>query len=541
MDMISTKILKTINGIFTIFLFMVVAVLVSCQKQEGLQDDPYAGGMAALGVKFLNEDPDPNRGLPGSEVTFKVTGLAKYNDQFEFLINETKADIIALTDSTLTVKIPAQASSGGTTVILNGQSFFGPKFTIEGKIAIDPSFKAVNGTNGAISDVLITPDGNYMMVGFFSNFESQAPTVPVNNVLLLSRDGVFQNTLKSQLGAQGGLTSLIRLNTGQFIIAGILGSYNRRFGMNGITRLNNDGSLDSLVIDVVNTTPEVVEKGRDTVAKFNGGVAGLISRAFVKDDRITAIGSFSNYLRYYYLRSTRDFKVVDITKMSQMVRLKEDGTMDSTFNYNPQTKTSYPGGNGSISSGIMQPDGKVIAVGNFTTYNGITANRIVRIGLDGSVDGSFISGTGADDAVGSITQNPINGKLLLTGRFKHYNGVAREGVVLLNPNGSVDESFNFGQLIGGIANYALQLSNGKIVVSGFFNKYNNVVRQGFMMLNANGSLAEGYNNTGAFNGTISKILETTTSLGTPALLIVGSFNKFDNTKVGNIVKIELKN
>jgi hypothetical protein len=214
--------------------------------------------------------------------------------------------------------------------------------------------------------------------------------------------------------------------------------------------------------------------------------------------------------------------------------------MDSTYNYNPSTRQGYAGGNGDINDAFMQTDGKIIAVGAFSSFNGLQANHIVRLNTDGSVDATFASGTGADGPVTSIRYNTTTGKMILAGSFKTYGGKARSGVVLLNADGSVDDTFQFGELTGGVPNFAAQLNNGKVLISGNFNKYNSIIRQGFMILNADGSLAAGYNNTGAFQGRITKVVETTSALGNPAVILVGDFNKFDNTKVGNIVRVELK-
>lgn len=536
----------SIDKIFTrlrmlgVLLFMLSVVHFSCKK-DILQEDPYAGGMESLGIKFNNEDPDPNSGIPGTQVTFKVKGLLGYKDKFEFLINETKAEILGLTDSTLTVKVPEQASSGGTTVVLQGQSFFGPKFTVEGKVNIDPTFKVANGTNGPIMDAINTTDGGYIMVGLFRDFENQSATTPVNSIFSMSRDGAIQTSLKFGEGANGLIYSINRLSNGQFMIGGLFNNFHKRIGLNSITRLNVDGSLDSTIVEVVNTSVDNPLMGVDTVAKFNGGVYGVITKTFVRDNKTTAIGSFDNYVNYYYFRSTRELKIPDVTKMNTVVRFNEDGSLDKTFNYNEATKQSYAGANGFLNSGIMLSDGKIIGVGSFTTFNGVRANRIVRLNTDGSVDESFAVGTGADDVVNSITQNAVTKKIMITGAFKNFNGKAAEGVVMLNEDGSVDSQFKLGSLIGGLPSYATQLNNGKVIISGAFDKYNNVVRQGFMVLNADGSLASGYNNTGAFQGVISKIIETTTALGTPGLLIIGNFYKFNNTRVGNIVRVEFKN
>lgn len=538
--MISNYIKNTGLNLIKALLLLVLIVQVACKKSPALQEDPYGGGKAPLGIKFSTDDPTPNSGGADDAVTFKISGLLSYKNNFQFLVNEIAATVTAVTDSTVTVTIPDNASSGGTTVIANGQSFFGPKFTVNGKVSIDASFKAVNGTNAAINDLLQTNDGNYLMVGAFTNFESQAPSTPVNHIVLISHDGAFQSQLASGAGAGGVLQTVNRLDNGQYIVGGFLTSYNNRKGINGITRLNIDGSLDSASIEVINLKPQIPEFGLDTVATFNGGVFGTIVKSFVNNGKITILGNFSNYVKYFYLRSTRDFKVADVTKMSQIARLTTDGTMDSTYNYNPVTRQGYAGANGDINDAFMQADGKIVAVGSFSTFNGVQANHIVRLNTDGSVDATFAAGTGTDGPVTSVRYNATTGKIVIAGAFNTYAGKSLNGVALLNADGSADNTFQFSQLAGGVPNFAAQLNNGKVLVSGNFNSYGNIVRQGFMILSANGALASGYNNTGAFQGRITKMIETTSALGNPAVLLVGDFTKFDNTKVGNIVRVELK-
>lgn len=537
--MISINIIhKKLNLVLAV-LAILVAVNFSCKKNV-IQEDPYKGGMEALGVKFTGEEADPNSGAPGDEVTFKVKGLAVYKDKFEFYINEVKAEVTNLTDSTLSVKVPENVSTGGTTLLLQGQSFFGPKFTVEGKVSVDASFKAPNGSNGPILDMTTTSSGDYLLVGGFTNFESQAPAIPVNGIALISRDGAFLSSLASKEGANGSIISINKLNSGKYMVSGILSGYGKRKGINSVTRLNANGSLDTMSVDMINTKPEIASLNKDTVAAYNGGVFGAVRKSFVRDEKTTLIGQFDYYVSYYYPRSTKDFKVPDITNMPQLVRLKQDGTMDSTFNYNPVTKKGYAGSNGFVNDGFMQADGKIVCGGTFSTYNGLTVNNIVRINTDGSVDQTFATGTGADGAISSVTYNAVTGKIMLSGIFNNFNGKPRNGVVMLNANGSVDDSFQFGTISGGFANYAAQLNNGKVIVSGGFDRYNGVVRQGFMILGTNGTLAVGYNNTGAFLGQIFKMVETTSTLGNPAVILIGSFSKFDNKKVGNIVRVEIK-
>ncbi len=292
---------------------------------------------------------------------------------------------------------------------------------------------------------------------------------------------------------------------------------------------------------MINPTPIDFKKNKDTVPTFNGGVLGLITKSFVFNDRIYAIGNFTNYIRAFYDRSTYDTKVYDVTRVRQMVCMKMDGAMDSTFHYDPTTKQSPAAGNGEVIDGIQQADGKLILVGGFSTFNGIAANHIVRINLDGSVDPTFKAGAGADNNITSITYNATTNKILITGTFTTYGGSAKKGVAMLNADGSIDNTFNFGTITSGVATYAAQLNNGRVIVTGNFKSYNNVIRQGFMILNSDASLAAGYNNTGQFIGRVYKIIEATSSFGNPAVILVGSIQRFDNKPFGNIVRVEIKN
>src|SRR5690606_630236 len=64
--------------------------------------------------------------------------------------------------------------------------------------------------------------------------------------------------------------------------------------------------------------------------------------------------------------------------------------------------TGAIGLNVSVHSIALQPDGKILAGGDFTTFNGTTQNRIVRLNSDGTLDSSFNTGTGANDYIRKV-------------------------------------------------------------------------------------------------------------------------------------------
>lgn len=521
-------------------------LLTACSKKEIIGEDPYAGGRESLGVKFIGNYASPESGAPGDEVMVNIKGLKSWENKFEIFINDERSEVIALTDSTIKIRVPEKVTSGSISVLLNGEMFFGPRFDIVGKVSLDKGYKIVNGSNSSISDAVIFQSG-YLLVGGFTNFENQATTAnPINYLAYVTAAGVYQASLNSKKGANGTLLSVSKLSSGKYIVSGTFNLFNKRTGINNITRLNSDGSLDTTIISVINLTPANDRAGFDTVATFNGGVSGYIHKTFVANvdnlgERVYAIGEFQDYGSYFYERSTRDFKILDKVKMKQVIRLDADGTLDESYNYDAATKTSYAGGNGAIFDAYLESNNKLILAGNFTTFHGKNANRIVRLNDDGKVDESFNTGSGADGAVNSIQKDVVSGKLLITGTFTSFNGKPYRNLVRINEDGSVDESFKPKEFIGGIPNFAFQLKNGKVLVTGTFSKYDGVTRRGFLIMNNDGSASQDYNNNGEFSGRVNKVIETQSSLGNPAVILLGFIQKFNDEKVGNIIRVELKN
>ena len=216
-----------------------------------------------------------------------------------------------------------------------------------------------------------------------------------------------------------------------------------------------------------------------------------------------------------------------------------DGNLDEDYNFDASGK-SNPGANGYINDAYLQADNSLVIVGDFTTFHGTSANRIVRLDKDGNVDPTFNVGSGANDRIASINFDPVSKTFLIVGRFTSFNGQPAANIVRLKEDGSVDNSFQLLKFTGGTPNFAQQLSSGKVIVSGNFIKYNNITRRGFLVLNSDGSLSQEYNNIGAFEGQIRKAIETTSSLGNPAVILIGFIQKFNDQRVGNILRVEIK-
>lgn len=141
----------------------------------------------------------------------------------------------------------------------------------------------------------------------------------------------------------------------------------------------------------------------------------------------------------------------------------QDGSIDNTFNIGN-------GFNDIVHDIKLQSDGKIIAVGNFTSYNGNSCNRIVRIHPNGSIDNSFQIGNGFDSWGFSIAIQ-TDGKIIIAGNFSSYKDtLIGARIIRLNQNGTIDSSFNTGTGFGS-AVFALKIQNdGKIIAGGAISK-----------------------------------------------------------------------
>ena len=113
--------------------------------------------------------------------------------------------------------------------------------------------------------------------------------------------------------------------------------------------------------------------------------------------------------------------------------INPDGSIDVSFN-------TGLGFNSQIYGLALQADGKIIVGGNFTKFNGMSVNRIVRLLSDGTLDTSFNVGLGADEIIETVLVLP-DGKIVVGGRFSTFNGIAHNRLVRLDFNGSVDAGF----------------------------------------------------------------------------------------------------
>lgn len=527
--------MKLINKNIYIIFFLFGTLFQSCSKKQDIGVNPYEGAKEPLGIVFTTVKASPEAGLPGETIILNVKGLLKYENQFKIYLNNVEAEVVDLTASTIEIRIPQEVSSGNVTIILNNQIFYGPRVGVEGKASVDVDFKIVNGFDGYVSQIL--PNlGGFIVTGYFNNFENQATNANIiNSIHFLNSLGQSATTMAFRRSAVGSIRSIAKLPNGQFMVAGGLVSFSNR-AVGSIARLNAGGSLDTTVVAVINPNSEDRPlDGFDTVSTFNGGLNGFVTNVFpAEDDKVIAVGTFASHYKIDYNYSSRENRRAVISRVNDVAKMKADGSLDSTFSFN------NTGFNGFVNNAVQLNDGRVVIVGSFSSFNGRPAKNIICIKPNGEVDNTFAPG-GTDKEIIWVTYNPTTDKIAFAGAFTQFAGASSNGVALMNGNGTVDQTFQFANVKDGIPSFAYPLTNGRVFVQGSFMKYNNVDRSGLLILEANGAAKQEYNNLGRLIGIVTTLVETTSSLGNPAILLGGSILSVDGKSVGNIVKIEVKN
>jgi hypothetical protein len=174
-----------------------------------------------------------------------------------------------------------------------------------------------------------------------------------------------------------------------------------------------------------------------------------------------------------------EFTTVKGLARSGIARLNADGSGDATFNAGTNANTS-----GYLSSVALQSDGKVL----------IGGSRIARLNANGSLDGSFTLDIGfiySPEVHSLVVQS--DGKVLIGGLFSTVNGANRNGIARLNANGSLDSSFDPGSGVNGLVGSIVVQSDGKVLIGGYFFTVNGTNRYSIARLNANGSLDSSFN------------------------------------------------
>ncbi|MDX1905915.1 MAG: T9SS type A sorting domain-containing protein [Bacteroidia bacterium] len=357
--------------------------------------------------------------------------------------------------------------------------------------SVDLSFNTSTGFDEESFSIILQPDGRIVVGGNFGKFSWRTHS----RITRLNNDGSPDTTFNPGTGFNKAVYAMAIQSDGKIIAGGLFTSFNgaSRFQ---ITRLNTDGSLDTT---------------------FNAGIGSngsIISMVLQPDEKIVIQGDFTEF---------------NGVPRKSVARLNVDGSLDTTFN--PLGITD-----GFASSLALQPDGKLIVGGSFTNFGGVGQNKIARLNIDGSLDTTFNSDESTSLYVYSVAVQP-DGKVIVGGEFTLFNGEFRDGILRLNSDGSLDNSFDPGPGIDGYIRSAILQPDGKILVLGTFSAFNGIPRTLIARLNSDGSLDTSFNPGAEFGAQLILQINSIAFQQDGKMVIAGAFTSFNGVPRKNIVRL----
>lgn len=317
--------------------------------------------------------------------------------------------------------------------------------------------------NGAyLLDSIDNGDSAYFY-GYFTGYSQNNSSS--KHIIKLNQDLTIDYSFNVGTGFDGVYyngESILQQLDGKIVATGVFTSYNGTSSTR-IIRLNTDGSVDT---------------------SFVTG-SGFVGTAFPYTLR-TGIDSLGNI--YVPGRYTQ-YNGVSVP-MGYLAKLNSDGVMDMTFS----ATSSY---NNVTMAVLINDDDSLYVTGYFSSFSGVSANRIIKLMSNGYKDTSFNYGTGFN----SSGDNP-NGFLRISGEtsfyvygtnFTQYNGISANSIIKLNSDGTVDNSFNYGTgFNGGVLSPSLIIWSNKLLLSGSFTSYNGTPSLYYIILNSDGTVFQSF-------------------------------------------------
>lgn len=156
---------------------------------------------------------------------------------------------------------------------------------------------------------------------------------------------------------------------------------------------------------------------------------------------------------------------------NDLLRLNPDGSIDTGFN--PRVNA---GGNG-VYCIAVQADGKILVGGIIHQVGGQRRLGLARLHASGALDGAFNPMGETSYGILSLALQ-ADGRILVGGRFDTIAGHSRTNLARLNPDGTLDTTFDAGAIDGFAVNALALQMDGKILVAGSFTTLGGLPRNG---------------------------------------------------------------
>lgn len=371
----------------------------------------------------------------------------------------------------------------------------------------DQSFTFGYGPNRGIHKLALQDD-KILVVGAFKYPNWYGP----DSLIRLNSNGDVDASFHPQLGKLRDIQQIVVQPDGKILLAGTvqIGSSTHYCG---VIRLDKDGSTDPAFNLYTVSYGDYHQYVGALALESNGNIL-FANNVWVEDAvyegylrRLNSSGNEIAYSKTFWTNAyliqndgkiiVTGFKQLDrdaewyVTKRA-IVRLNADLSVDASFNFDDEKRYAnrFPL-KSQILTSTLQADNKIIIGGEFSETSGYVTNNIARIHTNGSFDDSFNQHKGCS---GTILASAVlkNGKTIVGGRFNKYNNVYTPNIARLNKNGQPDATFQPGRGTNGkIYTIAIQ-SNNKILIGGDFTTYDGHTCSNMVRLNADGSFDPGF-------------------------------------------------
>lgn len=368
-------------------------------------------------------------------------------------------------------------------------SFFKKIIRFDEEGGYDDSYDASNYSSFEVNRIVVDDEDKLLVGGNFQTYRG----IIVDHFMRLNYDGTLDQSYTYRAGLDREPYAMYAMEDDKIIIIGPFNVYNGEIRKR-IAIIHPDGELDEDFIF-------------DTDANIIPYHASVQS-----DGKVIVAVSISN------TDSANGF-------LYKLIRLNTDGSIDESFDLDE-------GFNTLVTSTLILPNGKIIAMGNFNSLNGFEANRIISLNHDGTIDSTFDSGLGFNGFVRKAELLTDN-KILVSGDFTSYNGVDRQFLAKLNLDGSLDTNFN-PQLDFNSNSVTFDIqSDGKIIIIGEFTEVNNTVANRIIRLNPDGSIDTSFNSGSGFDDIAIDI----TCLEDDKIIVRGNFEIYDGQPIISIARL----
>src|SRR5436190_1456983 len=181
---------------------------------------------------------------------------------------------------------------------------------------------------------------------------------------------------------------------------------------------------------------------------------------------------------------------------AHIARFNVDGALDTSFDPGPGFYPG-PGPDGAVESLTLQPDGKILIAGVFTNVSRALHQGVARLNSSGQLDSTFDAALdGVHPNVHIVCRQPDN-QIIIGGEFASIHNTICDGIARLNPDGTLDSTFNThpGYIIWNIRSTVLQ-PDGHFLLGGGFAAVSGLIHPYLARLDSSGGLDSTFAPTG---------------------------------------------